>query len=79
MKEKGIVLNNVCYTYYDLEKYGKKLPSIVKSISLYSPKDYSLKKLIDRKVEIRKIDSETTEFEMPSYQTKVYERMFWRF
>ena len=43
MKEKGILLNNVDYINNDREKYGKKLPDVVKSINDYLPEKYDLK------------------------------------
>ena len=76
MKRKGIILNNINYTDEDRMIYGNKLPQIIKSVHFYSPKYYSLNEIVEKKIVVRTIDSELKEFEIPMYQTKIYDNMF---
>ena len=77
MKKKGILLNTVDSTINDRYMYENELPSIIKSIKIYSPKHYSLKEIIGKKFEIRQLfDLRINIFEIPYYQTKIYDNMF---
>ena len=74
MKDKGMIFNNVEYTWNDRVKYGSTLPSSVKIVEWYSPQFYSINELIKKKIDIRKISEwvKMEEFEIPFYQTKIY-------
>ena len=76
MKEKGILLNNINYTLDDRKKYGNTIPEGIKSVENYSPKYYSLKDILERNIEIRSVNYDLENIEIPFYQSKIYKLNF---